>query len=162
MHSPEYRNIMLKVAKEKNCQCIDLAKISTDYFNFRSRNYVNSLYLKLPAGKYPAWKDGVDDNSHYTEKGAKVVAQMIAVDIQFKRKIKIFKFKKNTNSLFRVYKKACSYKNKRNYTKKSWKNMIKQRNNAWKVLYTPNSTNQQCKTAQHMLINVLRKMKKIK
>lgn len=159
IYVPEYREAMLQVAKKQKCECIDLAKISTEYLNFRSKSYANSLYLKLARGKYPAWKDGINDNTHYTAKGAKVFAQMIAVDLQSTQKIKIFKFKKNTNSLFRLYQKSCTYKNKNKYTSTTWKDLIKQRNLAWKVLYTPEATENQYKTAEKGLKAALKKIK---
>ena len=68
LHVPEYRKVMLEVSKKQKCKCIDLDKIATVYFNYRNRSYVNSLYLKLPAGKYKAWKNGIDDNTHFTKK----------------------------------------------------------------------------------------------
>ena len=86
---------------------------------------------------------------------------MIAVDIQAGHKIRALKFKQNTNSLFKLYKKACSYKEKK-YTKTTWKHMIKQRNNAWKTLYTPDATIKQNKMAQRNLKNAMKKLKEKK
>ena len=42
IYVPEYRNTMLQVAKDFKCNYIDLSKLSTDYFNFRCKNYVNT------------------------------------------------------------------------------------------------------------------------
>lgn len=161
MHVPEYRKVMLGVAKKQKCQSIDLDKIATDYFNFRDRAYVNSLYLKLAPGKYPAWENGIDDNTHFTKKGAKVLAKMIAVDIQAGRKINGLKFKQDTTSLYKTYKKACAYKEKK-YTKATWKRMVKQRDHAWKVLYTPDATKKQEKIAERNLKKALKMLKKKK
>ncbi len=47
IYVPEYRNAMLQVAKDLKCNYIDLSKLSTDYFNFRGKNYVNTLYYEI-------------------------------------------------------------------------------------------------------------------
>ena len=61
IYVPEYRNAMLQVAKDFKCNYIDLSRLSTDYFNFRGKNYVNTLYMKLNLGQYPAWEQGINE-----------------------------------------------------------------------------------------------------
>lgn len=162
IYVPEYRKAMLQVAKLYKCKYIDLSKICTDYFNFRGKKYVNTLYMKLKPGKYPAWEKGIDDNTHFCKNGAKVLARMIAVDLQVNHQISILnhQLKQDTKGLYQVYRKAATYKNKRKYTKKTWNNMIAQRNKAWKILYTPNATNQQCRQAEKSLKRSLKGLKR--
>lgn len=162
IYVPEYRNAMLQVAKFYKSPCIDLSKISTDYFNFRGKQYVDTLYMKLQPGIYPAWNKGIDDNTHFSENGAKVLARIIAVDLQANHQIPILnrQFKQNTEGLYKACRSAAVYKDSKQYTVKTWKHMIIQRNNAWKILYTPNVTDKQCKQAEVSLKRSLKGLKR--
>lgn len=162
IYVPEYRKVMLQVAKDYKCKCIDLSQITTDYFNFRGKPYVDTLYMKLKPGQYPAWENGIDDNTHFQKNGAAVLARIIAVDLQANHQIRFLnhQFRHNTNGLYATYQQAAAYKNQKRYTKKSWKNMIVQRNKAWTVLYTPNATDQQCKQAEQALRRSLKGLKR--
>ena len=54
------------VAEETGAALIDLNQLSMDAFSARGREYVTSHYfMNLPAGKYPAYPDGHDDNTHF-------------------------------------------------------------------------------------------------
>lgn len=68
--------------------------------------------------------------------------------------------KQDTRGFYQAYEKAATYKNKRKYIKKTWNNMIKQRNKAWKTLYTPNATNQQCRRAEISLKRSLKGLRR--
>lgn len=162
IYVPEYRNAMLQVAKDLKCNYIDLSKLSTDYFNFRGKNYVNTLYMKLNPGQYPAWEQGINDDTHFQRDGAKVLARIIAVDLQANRQIPMLnkQFRQNTNALYATFQKAATYKNKKQYTDKSWNNMIKKRNNAWTILYTPGATNKQCHKAEQSLRRSLKGLRR--
>ncbi len=162
IYVPEYRNAMLQVAKDLKCNYIDLSKLSTDYFNFRGKNYVNTLYMKLNPGQYPAWEQGINDDTHFQRDGARVLARIIAVDLQANRQIPMLnkQFIQNTNALYATFQKAATYKNKKQYTDKSWNNMIKKRNNAWTILYTPGATNKQCHKAEQSLRRSLKGLRR--
>lgn len=162
IYVPEYRNAMLQVAKDFKCNYIDLSKLSTDYFNFRGKNYVNTLYMKLNPGQYPAWEQGINDDTHFQRDGARVLACIIAVDLQANRQIPMLnkQFRQNTNALYATFQKAATYKNKKQYTDKSWNNMIKKRNNAWTILYTPGATNKQCHKAEQSLRRSLKGLRR--
>lgn len=116
IYVPEYRNAMLQVAKDFKCNYIDLSKLSTDYFNFRGKNYVNTLYMKLNPGQYPAWEQGINDDTHFQRDGARVLARIIAVDLQANRQIPMLnkQFRQNTNALYATFQEAATYKNKNN------------------------------------------------
>ena len=162
IYVPEYRNAMLQVAKDFKCNYIDLSKLSTDYFNFRGKNYVNTLYMKLNPGQYPAWEQGINDDTHFQRDGARVLARIIAVDLQANRQIPMLnkQFRQNTNALYATFQEAATYKNKKQYTDKSWNNMVKQRNNAWTILYTPGATNKQCHKAEQSLRRSLKGLRR--
>lgn len=162
IYVPEYRNTMLQVAKDFKCNYIDLSRLSTDYFNFRGKNYVNTLYMKLNPGQYPAWEQGINDDTHFQRDGASVLARIIVVDLQANRQIPMLnkQFRQNTNALYATFQEAATYKNKKQYIDKSWNNMVKQRNNAWTILYTPGATNKQCHKAEQSLRRSLKGLRR--
>lgn len=162
IYVPRYRKAMIEVAKDYKCDCIDLSKLTTDYFNFRGKQYADTLYMKLKPDQYAAWEDGIEDDTHFQRNGAMVLARIIAVNLQANHQIPLLnqQFRYDTNGLYEAYQQAAAYKNKKQYTKKSWKNMITQRNNAWTVLYTPNATDQQCKQAEQSLRRSLKGLKR--
>jgi lysophospholipase L1-like esterase len=76
----KYREVMLETAKKAQVPCVDLGKMSNDYLNEIGSEEAKSLYLWCPSGAYPegAYADGVSDNTHLQEYGAKVYARMVA------------------------------------------------------------------------------------
>ena len=76
----EYRDVMVEVAKREKIPCVDLCVMSNDYLKEIGSEAAKSLYLWCPAGTYPegAYADGVSDNTHLQEYGAKVYARMVA------------------------------------------------------------------------------------
>ena len=76
----EYRDVMLEVAKREKVPCVDLCTMSNDYLKEIGSEEAKSLYLWCPAGAYPegAYADGVSDNTHLQEYGAKTYARMVA------------------------------------------------------------------------------------
>ena len=76
----EYRDVMLSVSKREHVPCVDLCKLSNDYLKKIGNEEAKALYLWCPSGAYPdgAYADGVSDNTHLQEYGAKVYARMVA------------------------------------------------------------------------------------
>ncbi|MCR5716121.1 MAG: rhamnogalacturonan acetylesterase [Lachnospiraceae bacterium] len=76
----EYRDEMVRVAEREHIPCVDLCVMSNDYLKQIGSEEAKSLYLWCPAGAYPegAYADGVSDNTHLQEYGAKIYARMIA------------------------------------------------------------------------------------
>ena len=58
------------------------------------------------------------------------------------------------------FKKQLHIKIKNNTQSKSWNNMVKQRNNAWTILYTPGATNKQCHKAEQSLRRSLKGLRR--
>ncbi len=162
LHAPAYRKAMMQVAKKYGFSCIDLDQECVNYFNYRGKKIYNLWYMKLKAGQYPNYPQKVDDPTHFTKSGARVIAKMAAVNIQNGKKQKFLgnQLNMNTKKLYNTYKRARKYKSSRRYTPKSWKRMIKARNRAWKVLYSPNSTYRQYKTAESSLRRTMKGLKK--
>lgn len=38
--------------------------------------------MKLNPGQYPAWEQGINDDTHFQRDGARVLARIIAVDLR--------------------------------------------------------------------------------
>ncbi|WBL23338.1 rhamnogalacturonan acetylesterase [Zunongwangia sp. HRR-M8] len=74
----EYDQAPKDVAKEMNVELIDLNQLSMDYFSKKGKDFVSENYfMNLPAGKYEAYPDGQNDNTHFQPKGAEAVAQLV-------------------------------------------------------------------------------------
>lgn len=74
----EYDPAVKEVAKELNVQFIDLNKKSQEFFTKKGRDYVTENYfMNLPSGKYEAYPEGQEDNTHFQPEGAKAVAQLV-------------------------------------------------------------------------------------
>lgn len=74
----EYPNAALEVATELNVPFIDLNQISMDFFSKKGKDFVSDKYfMNLPKGKFEAYPDGEEDNTHFQIEGAKVVAGLV-------------------------------------------------------------------------------------
>lgn len=74
----EYPQAAKDVAKELKVLIIDLNQHSMDHFAAKGKDYVTENYfMNLPAGKYEAYPDGQNDNTHFQPEGAKAVAQLV-------------------------------------------------------------------------------------
>lgn len=74
----EYDQAAKDVAEEMDVMLIDLNQLSMDYFSEKGKEYVTKNYfMNLPAGKYEAYPEGQDDNTHFQPAGAKAVAQLV-------------------------------------------------------------------------------------
>ncbi|GHA74965.1 rhamnogalacturonan acetylesterase [Pontibacter akesuensis] len=74
----DYPQAAKDVAKELNAPLIDLTQLSMDAFTAKGKDYVTSHYfMNLPAGKYEAYPDGQEDNTHFQPEGATAVAQLV-------------------------------------------------------------------------------------
>ena len=76
----EYRDVMVKVGEREHVPTVDLCVMSNDYMKKVGAEEAKSLHLWCPAGAYPegAYADGVSDNTHLQEYGARVYARMVA------------------------------------------------------------------------------------
>ena len=76
----EYRDVMVKVGEREHVPTVDLCVMSNEYMKKVGGEEAKSLHLWCPAGAYPegAYADGVSDNTHLQEYGARVYARMVA------------------------------------------------------------------------------------
>lgn len=74
----EYDKAPKDIAQEMNVELIDLNQLSMNYFSKKGKDFVSKNYfMNLPAGKYEAYPEGQDDNTHFQPEGAKAVAQLV-------------------------------------------------------------------------------------
>lgn len=74
----EYPQAAKEVAAEYDVALIDLNQLSMDAFSKKGKEYVSANYfMNLPAGKYEAYPDGEDDNTHFQPEGATEVARLV-------------------------------------------------------------------------------------
>lgn len=67
-----------EVATETNTMLIDLNEMSMEFFSEKGRDFVSQNYfMNLPAGKYEAYPEGQNDNTHFQPEGAKAIAGLV-------------------------------------------------------------------------------------
>ena len=76
-----YSAFVREVAEKNDVLLIDMDKKSIQLFqNFGVENS-KLLFLKLKPGEHPNYPDGKDDNTHFNELGARLVAQLTLEEI---------------------------------------------------------------------------------
>ena len=79
----EYPQAVKEIAKELDVLIIDLTQRSCEFFTSKGKEYVTKKYfMNLPAGKYAAYPDGQNDNTHFQPEGAKEVARLVFEGMQ--------------------------------------------------------------------------------
>lgn len=74
----EYAFVERKFCREKGVGLTDLSDIGGRYMEELGELRARALYMKLSAGLYPAYPDGLDDATHLSYLGARTYARMIA------------------------------------------------------------------------------------
>ena len=74
----EYDDVVREVAKETRTPMVDLQRDSMALIGRLGEEESKKLYLHLPPGYSPYWKDGATDNTHFSEAGARAMAQLVA------------------------------------------------------------------------------------
>ncbi len=78
----EYMKITRAVAKEENVVLLDMDVITQQlYQQFGSDNSA-LLFMQLKPGEHPNHPNGKDDNTHFNELGARLVAQLVLKEIR--------------------------------------------------------------------------------
>lgn len=74
----DYPAAMKQVAAELDVVLIDLGVLSRDFFTSKGQEYVSKTYfMNLPAGAFPAYPEGLIDNTHFQPAGAEAVARLV-------------------------------------------------------------------------------------
>ncbi|MBE0700614.1 MAG: rhamnogalacturonan acetylesterase [Acholeplasmataceae bacterium] len=77
----EYPGIVLEFARNHQVYCIDTFKLSQNYFESLGDEESKKYFLHLQSGENDNYPNGIEDNSHFSEKGAKMMAQIITQEM---------------------------------------------------------------------------------
>lgn len=76
----DYPTAMKKVAIETDTPIVDLNQMTLDEFNKIGYEQLKFVFLFADAGQYPAFPNGVSDNSHFQVEGAKLIAKLFVTE----------------------------------------------------------------------------------
>ncbi|MBX2945111.1 MAG: rhamnogalacturonan acetylesterase [Cyclobacteriaceae bacterium] len=79
---PEYSPLVHTVAKQMNAPLIDLDKSSQALYQEFGMENSKLLFLQLKPGEHPNYPEGKDDNTHFNELGARLIAQLVLEEIR--------------------------------------------------------------------------------
>lgn len=75
---PDYVTKVYELAAETGVATIDLSARSRAFLNSIGPEAAKGVFLHLSAGQYPAFPDGVADNTHFQEYGAGQMARLVS------------------------------------------------------------------------------------
>ncbi|WP_100406288.1 rhamnogalacturonan acetylesterase [Bacillus solitudinis] len=81
---PTYTLAMKEVAKENKLTLLELNKKSLAFYNSLGMKNTDPLFMQLRPGEHPNYLEGLDDNTHFREAGAKQMARMVIEEIDEK------------------------------------------------------------------------------
>lgn len=78
----EYSKLVLEVANELTVPVIDLDTKSRELLQNYGEEKSKLLFLQLELGEHPNYPEGKDDNTHFSELGARKIAQLVLNEIK--------------------------------------------------------------------------------
>ena len=78
----EYSGLVYEVAKQTNAPLIDLDKKSLELLQQLGPKTSKYLFNQLEPGENPNYPDGIKDNTHFTEFGARKIAEIVLAEIK--------------------------------------------------------------------------------
>lgn len=78
----EYSPLVRKVAEQEKVAFIDLDQLSQEIYQDFGMENSKLLFLQLKPGEHPNYPDGIDDNTHFNELGARIIAQTVLHEIK--------------------------------------------------------------------------------
>jgi lysophospholipase L1-like esterase len=78
----EYSKLVHEVAKEQNTPIIDLDEKSRALLQQFGEEHSKLLFLQLEPGEHPNYPEGKNDNTHFSELGARKIAQIVLAEIR--------------------------------------------------------------------------------
>lgn len=72
-----YSKLVRELASSLNVPLIDLDKKSMELYQQMGEEDSKLLFLQLKPGEHPNYPDGKNDNTHFNELGARLIAQMV-------------------------------------------------------------------------------------
>jgi lysophospholipase L1-like esterase len=77
-----YSELVRTVANEQQVAFIDLDKKSQELYQQFGVENSKLLFLQLKPGEHPNYPNGVDDNTHFNEMGARLIAQLVLEEVK--------------------------------------------------------------------------------
>lgn len=77
-----YSNLVKEVALTQKVAFIDLDALSRDYYQSMGEENSKLLFLQLEAGEHPNYPEGKFDNTHFSELGARKIAQLVLAEVK--------------------------------------------------------------------------------
>jgi len=77
-----YSGIVRSVAADQKVMLIDLDKKSQELYEQLGLEHSKLLFMQLKPGEHPNYPDGKDDNTHFNELGARLIAQIVLLEIK--------------------------------------------------------------------------------
>lgn len=77
-----YSQIVRDVAKEEKVVLFDMDKLTQQLYQQWGVENSKLLFLHLKPGEHPNYPDGKEDNTHFSELGARLVAQLVLNEIK--------------------------------------------------------------------------------
>ncbi|MFT2010881.1 rhamnogalacturonan acetylesterase [Pontibacter sp. 13R65] len=77
-----YSELVRRVAKETKTPLIDLDRKSQELLQQFGEEQSKLLFLQLEPGEHPNYPKGSDDNTHFSELGARKMAQLVLAEIK--------------------------------------------------------------------------------
>lgn len=78
----EYSPLVRSVAKEQNTLLIDLDEKSRELLQQFGEEQSKLLFLQLAPGEHPNYPEGKNDNTHFSELGARKIAQIVLAELR--------------------------------------------------------------------------------
>jgi lysophospholipase L1-like esterase len=78
----EYSGLTREVAKETDVLFIDLDEKSTALYQQFGPEHSKLLFLQLQPGEHPNYPEGRNDNTHFNELGARLIAQLVLKELK--------------------------------------------------------------------------------
>lgn len=77
----KYPSYAKEVAEEQNILFIDMFQKSKELYEYLGFELSKKLFLKFKANEHPNYPNGIDDDTHFNDFGAKVIASMVAEEL---------------------------------------------------------------------------------
>jgi len=78
----EYTAYVKEVAEKGKVLFVDLDTKSRELYQRMGKENSKLLFLQLKAGEHPNYPDGKEDNTHFNELGARLIAQLVLAEIK--------------------------------------------------------------------------------
>ncbi len=79
---PEYSKLAEDVARAEKVSFIDLDALSRELLQQYGEENSKLLFLQLKPGEHPNYPEGKNDNTHFSELGARVMAQIVLAEVK--------------------------------------------------------------------------------